>query len=143
LPNYLGPLLELEDEDGVLRRGHAALEEEHEDEEVVRGRHQPGAPPRRHERHGEGGHDEEALQHDDARPAEQARVEALEALREGAGEDEEDAGDVGGAHGAEGVEERGERRAVPEEEPVDVHAYIHTYSGCGGGWLVGWLVGAR
>lgn len=93
------------------------LKQQDEDEQVVVGRDDARLLPRRHHREGNGRHEQEALEHHDARAAEEPRVEPFKPLGEGAREDEEDAGDVGLTHDLEPIEERGERRALPEEEP--------------------------
>ncbi len=76
----LGPAFELQNEHGVLGRGHAALEEEDEDEEGVAGGQEAQALSALHHGQGQNGHDEEALEHDEAGPSKDAPVKAFQAL---------------------------------------------------------------
>ena len=73
----MGSLFQLENQDGVLRRGHAALQEEDEDEEWVPCREEAGAFPCFDHGKGQGGHEAKALEHHQACPAEDAAIEAF------------------------------------------------------------------
>jgi len=73
----VGSFLQLEDQDGVLRGGHAGLQEEDEDEERVPCWEETGAFSCFHHGEGQGRHEAKALEHHQACPTEDAAIETF------------------------------------------------------------------